>query len=198
MEDGQSASPEEQAAYEQFVGAAMDIIYPKGESGQVSPQIVDDLKGNIDPEARKLFEAAEPPLSGAPQDNTAAVTVVLVLLVDSQLGFLAKAREAAASGGPAIEYDTVVFHAAQAIAEDLVEVAEAAGIHEFSEDDLAGVWARAMDLYRVASETMGAPGYDKEGLSNAFLDLLEADKTGNLGSILPGLPGGAPMNRQAG
>jgi len=206
-ETGEPATEQEQQAYEQFVNAALSIIYPQG-SEQVSPQILDDLKGNIDPKVAALFQNAQPQLTGQPADNVAVVTVTLVLMVDAQLGFLEKGMAQQQQGaqptpqqpqspaeeqGEPIDYYAVVLHAARAITEELIEVSEAAKLHDFNEQDIEQTWARAMDLYRVASENMGAPGYDKQGLTNAFADLLVADKQGQLGNVLPGLPGGAPM-----
>ena len=198
-EQGAPASEPEQQAYDQFVNAALDVIYPK-DAGSVSPQILDDLQGNIDQQVAALFQTAQPPLTGQTIDNVAVVTVTLVLMVDANLGFLQMGLEQEQQGAGAIDgqeagvdYYAVVMHAGRAITEELIEVAEAAKLHEFSDQDIEQTWARAMDLYRIAAEAMGAPGYDKQGLTNAFADLLVADKNGQLGSILPGLPGGAAM-----
>lgn len=211
MEQGaegqEPATPEEQQLYEQFVTQAMDVIYPPDQKGQVSPQIMADLKGQLDGKAAQLFEGAEPPLAGTPQDNVAATAVVLTIVIDGALGYSKVARESdqqsqqmppeQQSGEGAPDMNAVLLHGGKAIIEELVEVAEAAKIHEFSEQDMEGIVYRAMDLYRVASENSGNPGYDKAGLTREFEGLVQADREGKLSSVLPGLPGGAPMQQQA-
>lgn len=230
QEGAEPATPEEQQLYEQFVNQAMDVIYPPDRKGQVSPQIVADLKGQLDSKAAQLFEGAEPPLSGTPQDNVAATAVVLTIVIDGALGYSKMAREQdqknaqmppeqepgeEAQGQPeepgegmkpesepedevaAPDYNAVLLHGGKALIEELVEVAEAAKIHDFSEQDMEGIVYRAMDLYRVASENSGNPGYDQAGLSREFEGLVMADREGRVSSVLPGLPGGAPMKREA-
>lgn len=218
MEGGQNATPEEQALYQKFVETAGETIYPQG--GKVSPQILADLHGQFDKQALALFEGAEPPLSGSPADNVAATAVVLTLVVDGALGYSRQAQQAGqqqsesepneeAPGQPeedrfgmadpgeqedeGPDYAAVILHAGKAIIEELVEVAEAAKLHDFAEQDMEGIVYRAMDLYRVASENSGNPGFDKAGLTREFEGLVAADQQGQASRILPGLPGGAPL-----
>ncbi len=210
-----NASPEEQEAYDTFVNAALDVLYPKGED-RVSPLIIEDLKGQIDPKILALFDGAQPPVDTAkPQDMVAALTVMLVLLIDDKLGYAEKARgggrpaEAAEPSEPGmrpgmpesdepggtepIDYAAVTIHAGAAIAEELMEIAEAAKVHDFSDQDIEGVTFRAMDLYNVAGRNGAAKGYDQAALTAEFEQIVAADKAGRLGEVLPGLPGGAPM-----
>lgn len=239
VDGGAPASPEEQQLYEKFVGAALDIIYPKGENAKVSPQIVDDLKGDVDPKVMSMFENADPPLASNPLDMVPAEAVMLTILIDENLGLSAlkmQAREDDTGGeepagkeddgageygmtgreddpngeepagqeddgageyGGKPDYDAVLMHAGKAIFEELIDVAEAAGLHDFTEQEIEGAWFRAMDLYRTAAETIGKTGYDPEALKAEFGQIVEANKAGNLNSILPGLPGGAPMQQGA-
>lgn len=189
---GEPASPEEQQAYDQFVGEAMDIIYPQGDDGQVSPQVLADLKGDLDPKVMEMFVNADPPLSGSPQDMVAAEAVVLTILIDEKLGFGSMSTQIESGA----DLNAVIMHAGQAIVEELIEVAEAAKIHDFSEQDVEGVWLRAVDLYRTVSETIGKTGYDKEELAREFSGLVEANNAGTLDKVLPGLPGGAAMKQE--
>lgn len=184
------ATPEEQALYEQFIASVMDVIYPADKEGEVSPQILDDLQGNLDPEVLKMFESAEPPVSGTPQDAVAVVAVTLLILVDQQQGVGAMMMEGS-EGGP--DASAVMMESGRSILEELIEVSEAAKIHDFTEEEIEGAVYRAMDLYRTAAETMNLPGFNKEALTAQFNELVEADKQGNLNSILPGLPGGQTM-----
>ena len=220
MEQGeegqQAATPEEQQLYEKFVNQAMDMIYPPDRRGAVSPQIMADLTGQIDGQAAQLFQGAEPPLSGTPQDNVAATAVVLTIVLDGSLGYSKMAREMEQRGSQmppeqepgegmeaesgsedeAPDFNAVLLHGGKTLIEELVEVAEAAKIHDFSPEDMDGIVYRAMDLYRVASENSGNPGYDKASLTREFDGLVQADKAGNLSSVLPGLPGGKPLSNR--
>lgn len=170
-------TPEEQAQFEQFERAMMGYVYA---NGQVSPQIIDNLKGNFDPSVLEMFAEAQPALTDSPQDSLAATGVMLTLLTEEN------AQEQTYS-------DDVVLHGGKRAIEELIEVAEAAKIHEFSEQDMETVTYRAFDLYRIAS-----PRVDPEALTAEFQMLAEASNQGNLGAVLPGLPGGAPMKPQQG
>ncbi len=170
----EQATPEEQAQYDQFVGAAMDVIYPKGESGSVSAPVMENLRGSFAPEALQMFEVVDPPVTDSPVDSVAATAVLLTALAEN-------------AAGQDIS-DDVVMHGGVAIIEELVEVAEAAKIHDFSEQEMEAITYRAMDLYRQTS-----PRVDQEALSAEFAQLLDADQRGELSNILPGLPGGAAM-----
>lgn len=216
MEGGEPATPEEEALYEKFVTAALDAIYP-ADKGEPSPQIVDDLKGNLDPKVASMFKNADPPLGQSPLEMVSAVSVVLTIMIDENLGMSAtkaqggapRAREDDMGGeeAPGMEddgaqeygadTDSILMHAGKAIFEELVEVAEAANIHDFTEPEMESAWYRAMDLYRTAAETIGKTGYDAEALKAEFGALSEASNNGTLGSILPGLPGGSPMQEGA-
>lgn len=209
---GEPVSPEEQAMYEQFVNAALGIIYPQG-ADQVSPEILANLKGDIDPQAMLMFAEVQPPLTNSPQDSVAATATLLTMLIDGQGGGTPRMmQQPEAAPAPAMQDgqppqpgappapepaqpeqqggypDDVVLHGGVAIIEELIEVAEAAKIHDFSEQDIEGITYRAMDLFRTAS-----PRVDQDALKAEFGQVVEADRAGTLGKILPGLPGGASM-----
>ena len=175
MAEGQPASPEEQALYEDFIGRAESFLVP--ESGQVSREILANLRGDFDPQAAQIFAQAEPPLAPSPQDAVSATAVLLTLTIE------------AGAMQQGVDYpDDVVQHAGIEVIEMLVAVSEAAGIHEFSEEELEGIYYRALDLYRITS-----PRIDQDMLKAGFQQLMQANEQGNLGKILPGLPGGPAM-----
>lgn len=190
---GEAATPEEQKLFNNFIAQAMDIIYPEDQKGQPSLLILGNLQGDLDPKVLEMFDQAEPPLSGSPQDSVAATGVLLTILVDQKLGYGAKARE----GGGGLDYDAVMLHAGTSIIEELIELAEAAKIHDFSEQDIEGITYRAMDLYGTAARKIGLAGYDQAALKEEFISIIEANNTGKLDKVLPGLPGGAPMMQGA-
>ena len=169
------ASPEEQAQYEQFVKSVHGVMFPEAEPGTVNPAIVNNLQGQFDPKVLEAFQAAEPALTDSPQDSLAATTVLLTMMGDSAGDFT----------------DDVVMHGGVQVLEDLVEIAEASKIHEFSEQDIEGATYRAMDLFRIAS-----PRADPVALTEQFKGLMAANEKGELNSVLPGLPGGPAMQKQ--
>lgn len=174
--DGE-VSPEEQAQYDAFVKGALAVIYPEATPGEVNPAILDNLRGKFDPNALELFQQTEPALTDSPQDSVAASAVLLTVMGEQK-------------GGQELT-DDVVMHGGTAIIEELIEVAEAAKIHDFDEKEIEGVTYRAFDLYRTASQRV-----DPEALTQQFQELMAANEKGELGRVLPGLPGGDPMTQQ--
>lgn len=214
----QPASPEEQAALEQFVRAAQDVIYPSKNPGKVFPQIVNDLKGQFDQQAVSLFDGADPPINGSPPDSVAATSVLILLVVDQQFGLLKRALERGGQQQPMenepneeqpgqpeedrtpeatgedeqdFSPEAVLYQAGAEIVEELIEVSEALKLHDFQDEETQGVFLRALDLFRVAASKV-SPGVIN-ALKQDFSTIVDADRSGQLNKILPGLPGGQPM-----
>ena len=78
---GEQASPEEQALYDDFIDRAQSILMP--EQGQVSREIIANLKGDFDPQAAQVFAEAEPPLAPSPQDAVSGTAVLLTLMIEA-------------------------------------------------------------------------------------------------------------------
>lgn len=159
-EDGEqpNVSPEEQEAYDQFMANALRIIYPEGgEEGQISPNVMKGLQGSDNP----VMNLA-----------TTAVTIVTGL------------RDSAKRSNHMID-DAILFHGGQSVVEELADVADAAGIHDYSEDDLEQAWYVALDMYRSAGEQTG--DVDKEALTQGWEAIKQADAQGRLGEVLPGI-----------
>jgi len=159
-DDGErpNVSPEEQAQYEEFVANAMEIIYPRGEEGAVSPQVIEQLSAGDD-----RIEAL------------AQTAVQLTIAVE----------DSAEKAGPQLD-DSVVMHGGIAILEELAEIAEAAKVHDYSEDEMQGATYRAMDLYRELGEQSGK--VDPDALKAQFGEIMDADKRGDVQSVLPQIP----------
>lgn len=168
-EDGEAATPEEQALYDRFVTTIMGVIYPEGPE-QISPAIMQNLQGQFDERAQAMFAEAQPPVQQSPTDFIAQTGVLLTIAVES-------AMERSGQQLP----DDVVFHAGAEVMEMLIELAEAAGFVDLSDEEMQAVLLRAMDLYRIAS-----PRVDPEALSAEFGQIVEADKAGNIDKVLPG------------
>lgn len=220
---GQQASEKEQAAYEEFAQTLTDVIYPQDTPGQVYPQILANLQGQFDPQVLGLFDGVEPALTNSPQDSVAATSVLVTLVVDKKMGLLEQAL--AAEGQPMqrenepgeempgqpeedpagyrgenedegdYSPEAVLMEGGKLAVEELVEVAEAANIHDFSQEEIDGAFYRALDLFRVAQEKVNPRVV--QSLQRGFEQLRMADQQGQLGKVLPGLPGGAPMKQGA-
>lgn len=160
-DDETNVSPEEQAQYDQFMENAINLIY---EGEQVRPQILEALNVGGEPSG-----GADPWIMALAQS---AVTIV-TKLDDSS-------REA---GQPVS--DDVLLHGAIAVIEELAEVADAAQIHDYTEQDMTGALQQAIDLYRPKLIADGRT--DEETLKAQFAEINQAEAAGRLDEVLPGL-----------
>lgn len=168
-----AASPEEQAMYEAVVNAGLTIVVPEG-GEEVAPPILASLKGELPDEVRQMFASAQPPIDNNPLDAAAVTGTVIVMLAEQQIE----------ANGQQIPND-VLFHAGAEILEYIINVSDSAGIHDFQPEDVERVTYRAMDLYRTI-----APRADQDALAQEFGQVVEADKAGTLGAMLPGIGNG--------
>jgi hypothetical protein len=155
VEDQPNVSPEEQQEYDTFVQNAMEIMY--------SPE------GKVQDEIMARLSTGNKPI-----DTLAQTLVWLVMMVEQD----------AKRAGTAIS-DDVLMHAAREIMEQLIEIAEALGLHEFKEAEIQGAWYNALDMYREANSDEGGR-IDPEVASTAFQQLDEAAKEGRADEIVPG------------
>lgn len=153
-----NVSPEEQEQYDAFMQNALEVIYPRGEDAQVAPNILNGLKATPD---KPLLALA----------NT-AVSMVVGL------------RDSAEKAGNPIG-DDVLFHAGADLVAELAEVAEAANIHEFSEEEIENAFYMALDLYRGEAQQSGR--IDQEAAKQAIGQVVEADRNGTIEQVLPGI-----------
>lgn len=150
-----NVSEEEQAQYDAFVKNAAEIMYT--EEGGPEPEVLGRLStGN------------------KPIDTMAQTLVWLVMLVEQD----------AKRQGQEID-DGVIFHAAAEILEMLIELSEAAGLHEWKQAEIQGAWYQALDMYREANSDEGGR-IDKEEAASAFEALDAADKEGRADEVMPG------------
>lgn len=124
---------------------------------KVLPGIVETLKGSEDPKMNLA---------------TAAVMVV------------SRVQESAEQAGQKISGD-VLYHGGMEIIESLATLADAAKIHTFDQKELEGATYQALDMYREKATKEGK--LDPGVLKQEFGQLVEADKQGKLGEILPGV-----------
>lgn len=126
-------------------------------SEQVMPQILETVAGGGDPI----------------QGLANAVAMITIRLEDS-------AGDASAE----ISGD-VKFHAATEFAEQLAELGEAAGIHQYSEEDIEAAFLLALDIYRSARQEEGRLPVDE--ISQDMQELVAAEQQGRIEDVLPGI-----------
>lgn len=207
-EDGEPATEEEQQLLDAFMDRVGELLIP--EKGKFNTQVLADLRGDIDAEALKMFEGAEPPVDPSnPKDAIAASGVLLLITVDAKMGYQQKAN-AETSGEAGMEgeqqpgmsdevedaqegesddpsYAAVLWEAGQQLVGMLADMAEQAGVATLSDDDVGYIWLRATDLYRYASPTL-----DREAMKGELANMEVAARRGGI----PGIPSGAPTEPQ--
>ena len=180
-----SASPEEQAQYNQFVGRAMELIY----NPQMFPQIVEMLKGGADAGAPTPDQGQSPGGQGdqpqpGPADHGASGPAQG--LAQATVMVLAKVGTAAEEAGQTLSPD-VVFHGGSEIFSQLAEISDKAGISDYANDrdQLEAAYYLAIDL---ATQQMAQSGeIDQEGAKAAMQKLVDMDANGELEQIFRGL-----------
>ncbi|MEK9722784.1 MAG: hypothetical protein VW405_04780 [Rhodospirillaceae bacterium] len=166
----------------------------------------DDEQSNVSPEEQQQYEAfvktaieqvvlndkVLPALGqrlkgdGDPIDGLAATTAMVVKRVDQA------ARE---KGSPFS--DDVLLHGGAEVMGYIAQLAEDAGIHSYSDEDIETAGYRAMDLYREMSQKDGS--IDQQAAAQDFNELIQADKAGKLGQMIPGIEEkAAQMNSRGG
>jgi hypothetical protein len=145
QDDGDQAnvSPEEQAAYDEFVTNGMKLIY---QGDHVAPAILGQLKGDwkgVEDSLGEIPQEEKPLDPGNPIDDLSVATVSLVLALEAS----------AANSGQKLD-PAVIFHGGAELMEQLADIAQAANIHDFSEDEMTGAANRAALLYGVSSKSM--------------------------------------------
>lgn len=171
-EDGEQSnvSPEEQAAYEQFVANGLKLIFNE----QTAPKLIASLQAE-----------------GNPVHALANATVMIVQRLE----------QSAAKAGQTISPD-ILMHGGAEIMSNIAELAKAAKIHEFSEEELESASYVAMDLY--GDQAMKQGTLDKNAIAQDVQTIVQADQQGTLEQVVPGIEEAAarakarkPMDEEA-
>lgn len=162
VEDGEpNVTPEEQAEYDQFMENALTLIYG---DGQVRPEVLQALQ------------------VGEQQPN--GPNPAILALAQTAVTIVSKLDDSAREAGKPVS-DDVLMHGGEAVVEELGEVSEAAGIYDYSEEELTGAFQQAIDMYRPKAIQDGRTSEDT--LKGQFAEINEAESAGRLGDVLPGL-----------
>lgn len=169
QQPGEPASPEEQAIYKMVVDNAQDMSTT--DDREITPEVAANLTGEFVPGILEMFDGVQPPIQRSPIDNLAVTAVSMALFID----------ESAKEQGVEVS-DEILYNAGSEIVEVLAELAEAANVHQYSDQDIEGAWYRALDLYRQVG-----PRADQDALGEQFAVVANADKEGKLGELLPAI-----------
>lgn len=153
---------------------------PEGEApeGNVSPEEQQEYELFVD-NAIKLM--SEPRVAGALRQNLQAEDPVDGL-ASAAVMVVKRLKDSAKKAGREVNPD-VLMHGGAEILEILASTAAKAGIHDFSEEETENALYRAMDLYRETSKDE----IDQEAHKQDFGQLIEAERSGRLGEMIPGI-----------
>lgn len=124
-------------------------------------------------------------IHGSPNKAEAVANVTAMLVM--------RLEDSARQEGMPIEGD-VKFHGGVNILELLVDLTEAAGIHEFSPEEIEQATLAAMDIYREARQADGT--LPSEEIAEDLDLLVAAEEQGALGELVPGAEQYAQMAEQ--
>lgn len=175
--NGNNATPEEQAAYENFIKMAMEIIY---NGGRVNQSILDRLALRTGSEDESL------------QAIKALATVSVIVVTHVQ--------DAIKQGGASID-PAVMYHAASEVMADLADLAGKPNpktgkpSHTYTQKELDGAWIRAVDQYQQEQTASG--DLPKGAMSHDWGEVVGAARAGKLEAIAPILGEAAQKMRGA-
>ena len=163
-------------------GMSPDTAAPEGAESNVSPEeqnaynnfVSNGLKVVFNEKTGKALvdriRRTEDPIQGL------AATTVLV--VD---GLAKKAEQA--TGQPVA--DEVLFHGGAEIMSNIAELAQAAGVHDYTPEDQEKAMYMALDMY--GTQAMQDGTLDKGGIAKSYEQMVAADKAGEIDRLLPGI-----------
>lgn len=179
--------PEEEEA------PAPEINEEEAETEEAAPEGAPEEEPNVSPEEQAIYDkvvnnaysliydkATLPQIKkslaggGDPVEGLANTTAMVMMRLEDS------AKEANAPIPP-----DVLFHAGKEVLEDLVNLAEKAGIHSFEEKELEQATYRALDIYRDARQQSGQ--LDRKAALRDLSGAMAADQDGALTEIFPEL-----------
>jgi len=159
-DEGAEASPEEQAAYDEFVTAGMELLYRGGEVLPSIPKMLDEDPSDLMEVLGDVPELKE----FTPLVALSATAVVVVLQV-------VRSMEEKPGGD-------IILNGGKELFEQIVEIADAQreknGQPEITEQEMNRAWFMAMDLYREAAKAEGL--IDEDALKADFEEIKAEDQ----------------------
>lgn len=179
-----NVSPEEQQAYEEFVLKGFDLLYANGE---VKPEILKLLDDNPEDLKQALGENLPLDAPADPQNPEAgtmwdAMQPVIVLAAAAAIITLEVVKSYPEGEQPE---GAVIMHGGAQFLEDLAQIAEDAGIHTYTEEEMADAFRRGADIFRDAAEAEGL--VDTEEAKQEWGQIVQADQEGRVDEVVPGI-----------
>lgn len=197
-------TPEEQAQYDQFVNNGLRLIYDE-QTRKPQEGILDALGANgYGPEQQPMQgqtatqEAAQPASQAQPEQQGGMMAATqddggvsmggmppppIIALANTTVMIVQQLDDSARAANKPVSNDVLV-HGGVAILEELAELAESAGIHDYTEDEMGGATTLAMDMYKQKAMDDGRT--DETQAKSEWDQVVQADQQGQLGSVVKG------------
>lgn len=138
------------------------------------------------PDKGLLAPTDQAPAPNAPPSDPAdaAKRPAIMALSQATVSIVGQLDDSARQAGKPIS-DDVLMHGGKDVLEELATVAETAKIYSYTQEDLTGAYAQAVDMYRPKAIQDGRTS--QETLKGQFQEVNDAEAAGKLGDVLPGL-----------
>lgn len=164
--------------------AGRGLAGDQGESTNVSPEEQAQYDQFVNKAFQVIYDQRALPKvlgmlggHGDPKEGLARTAAAVVVRVE----------DAAAKAGTKVE-PAVLYQGGIEILNDLANLADQAGVHKFTDDEIEGAVFRALDLYREARKGE----LDKGAIDQEFGQIVAANQQGTLDQMFPALKD-APM-----
>lgn len=158
-EGSQQATPQEEAQMEQFLGQCKMLVYnPK--TPQVTQAIIKSLSSGSDP---------------------------IKALASVSVGVAQRVEDAANQSGEKLDPSILLqggYEVVRDIADFSTQVSKAQGTPTYTDKQVQQAYLMAVDMYRTNKQQTG--GMDTQAAQQDWSTLQQADKAGQLDSVLPG------------
>jgi hypothetical protein len=161
-------------------------------AGLMQPQGQPEEESNVSPEDQRAYDTFVTNGMKLMYSEKAMPTLVQAIqgggnpvegLANAALTVVTQLEQSAKQKGKEISPD-VKYHGSEELLAQMAELAEAAGVHEFSEEELEQAFFLALDMYRVAKQEAGE--LDEGALKQDMQMLQQADQQGQLDQVVPG------------
>lgn len=105
-------------------------------------------------------------------------------LANALVTLVTRLEDSAEQAGDQVSGD-VMLHGGTELLEQMVELAEEAGVHKFTDEEIESALYLAMDTYRTTRQQQGR--LPEEQLAADMQQLVQADVAGELEQLLPGI-----------
>jgi Glu-tRNA(Gln) amidotransferase subunit E-like FAD-binding protein len=157
------------------------------------PEAAGEEQSNVTPEEQAIYDEFVDKALSAIYDDKSLPQIIESLkgdgnpvdgLANTAVGVVVRVQDSAEKAGQALTPD-VVLHAGSEILEDLAGLAEKAGIHKFTSEEIEGAAFQAMDLYREMKGRDG--GAARPQIVEEFNQVVALDQAGRIDEVAPGL-----------